>query len=124
VRLAREELREQGTADPAPLPGGPNVKLHDLVVRRIEPLGALGRREGVRDGLGPPLAVGAGVAVREGDDLVGLTCDEEEEVVALRMRGEAVLRPLVGECAGAQSRPVDFPELCPKGQRVDELDRQ
>jgi hypothetical protein len=100
------------------------MQLHDLVVGRVEPLGPLRRRQGVRDGLGPPLAVGARVPVRECDDVVGLAGDEEEEVVTLRVRREAVLRPLVRQGPRAESRPVDLPELRPKGQRVDELDRQ
>jgi hypothetical protein len=100
------------------------VELHDLVVRRVEPLRALGGREGGRDGLRPPLAVGAGVAVCKGDDVVGLPGDEKEEIVALGVRGEPVPGPLVGQRPGAERRPVDLPELRPKGQRVDELDRQ
>src|SRR6478672_5591474 len=70
VRLPRQKLREQRTADAPALPRRPHVQLDDLIVRDIQPLLALARAERAGDALRPPLPVGAGVAVGEPDGLV------------------------------------------------------
>jgi hypothetical protein len=41
VRLPRQQLREQGAAEPAALRRRPNVQLDDLEMRRVEPFDPL-----------------------------------------------------------------------------------
>ncbi len=122
MRLAGEELREEGATDPAALRGGPDVQLDDLEVRRIEPVGALGGRERTSDAFSPPLAVGPRVAVAEACDLVALPRDEKDEVVALDVAWEALTRPVVGQGTRAERRAVDLTQFGRERQRVDGLD--
>jgi len=79
------------------------VELDHLVVRRVEPRLALRRRERLRDAVRPPLPVGARVAVPEADELLSLVGDEEDEVGAGGVPGEALARPLVRERADTES---------------------
>ena len=85
---------------------------------------ALLGRERRRDAVGPPLPGRARVAVAEPGDLAPVARDEEDEVVAPHVLGQALVRPFVGERAGAERRAVNLAQLARERQRVDGFDRQ
>ena len=122
MRLAAEQLRQQKAAKAAALDCRPHVELDHLEVRRIEPHLLLLRGERPRDVLGPPLAVGARVAVAEADEVPVLAGDQEDEPVAAGVAGKLLLRPLVGDGADAERRPMELPELVPQRERIDLVD--
>jgi len=124
VRLAAQELREEAGADAHALPRREDVKLDHLVVRRIEPQGALIVGQRPCHAVRPPLAESAGVAVAEADEPGVVTGGEEDEILSGGVPRQPLARPFVGERPDAECRPVDLPELRRERQRIDLLDDQ
>jgi len=87
------------------------VQLDDLVVRLIEPPGALLGRKRCRDVLRPPASVRARIAVREADNRASVARDEKHEVVASCVLGQALLRPLVRQRPRTERRSMNLAQL-------------
>jgi hypothetical protein len=126
VGLTREQRREQAAADSPALALRSDVELHDLEVRRVEPLPAGSRIHRGGHAIRPPLPVVAGIAIREAEWATAVSArDEEDEVRPGRVTGQRGVAPegrigAVRRLLGRQA--VDLEELVELRERIGRLD--